>query len=264
MARQGLVLKVEKQRMTVMTDDGEFLDLPTPVSPPKPGDTIPIVTSRKAGRNYPKLALVAALLVALVSISIFGPIFSSQSVAAVKFDAPVALELGVDKQNRVVEVKAEDPVAQSLAEELELRGKDIYVATGQVVQATCRKMMLDPSLLPEEAYVVMVVPRRGQRKISLDRQRLHGQMERALHEQQFEGYLVVLDNEEILKENRAMLQRALNAKDEETLERNFPGRWSRVDHHHGRKGKQMGTPEAQGVPPVGGETRPRRQHNCCF
>lgn len=261
MARQGLVLKVEKKRMTVMTDDGEFLNLPTPASPPKPGDTIPIAASRRVDQSYPKLALVAALLIALLSISIVSPIFSSKSVAAVRFDEPVALELGVDRQNRVVEVRAGDPVAQSLTEELELQGKDIYVAAEQVVQATCRRMTVDPALLPEEAYVVTVVPRRGRQQASLDRQRLHGQMERTLQEEQFGGYLVVLDNEEIWKENGVTLKRALNSRDEETLERNFPGQWSRLEHHlkgNGGKGKQMG------APPVSGETGSKRQNNCCF
>lgn len=247
MARQGMVLKLNKKKMTVMTEDGEFLELPLPDKIPAPGTVVELEpTTRKA--TYPKVALVAALLIVVLGLSLFSPFINSRPVAAVALDLPVALELAVDAQNRVTGVKARDAAARALVEGLELRGKDIYIALDRVVQASCSQMAAgELAGSGQQAFVVTLMPVKGKGKMNLERQKLRDHLLQELEQQQFEGYLIVQDSEEDLREKAraaglpvadylvrersgfsTLPTDALLSQDETQLERHFPGMWCRV------------------------------------
>lgn len=227
MEKQGIVMKIEKKTMIVMTEEGDFLQLPLPDPVPMPGSVIRLSTPVKK-RNYARPALVAALLVLAVAVSLFSPLLTSQSVASVTFDLPLALELEVDSANRVTAVKAKDAIAQSVAEQTDLKGQDIYRAANQVVQAACRNLTFAGD--GEKTFVVTVMPVKNSGKMNLDRQQLREHMLQELEQQQFEGYLVVRDTGDGLP---PFPEEALSNPDESLLERHFPGMWCRVGKGHG-------------------------------
>lgn len=244
MARQGIVMKIEKKTMIVMTDEGDFLQLPLPKAVPALGATIQL--DLQVTKKYSRPALVAALLVFVLALSLFNPLLTSQSVASVTFDLPLALELEVDGDNRVTAIKAKDAAAQSLTEQMNLKGQDIYRAANQVVQAACNNLTLGGG--GEPAFVVSVMPLKDRGKMKLDRQQLRDHLLQELEQQQFEGYLVVQDTGE--RSTRLPVE-ALNNPDETVMERHFPGMWCRVGKGHGdakgvrlEKGGETKEPEA--------------------
>lgn len=227
MARQGIVIKIEKRKMIVMTDEGDFLQLPLPKNPPALGATIPLTTPVRQF-DYSRPALVAVLLILVLAVSLFSPMLTPQSVASVTFDLPLSLELEVDGDNRVTAVKAKDAVAQSIAKEMTLEGQDIYQAANQVVRAACSQLILDRD--GEATFVVTVMPHKNRGKMKLDRQQFREHLLQELEQQQFEGYLVVRDNGEEL---RPLPEEALRNPDETLMEHHFPGMWCRVGKGHG-------------------------------
>lgn len=289
MARQGIVLKIEKKKMYVMTDEGEFVELPLPRVIPQLGSTVTISPPTNHTRSY-RLALVAAILVIFISVGVFRPLLMPQAVAAVAFDLPIGLELGVDAENRIVDVRARDPFSENLARELNLKGRDIYSATNQVVQAACGGMNWDEGT-GESAFMVTVMPLGRRGKMNLDRQLLQEQMMAELERQAFAGYLVVEESSEDLRQKAAQLNLPIGKyllweraefknieelqdlpidsfipEDEDVLERRFPGMWCRIGErgaghpnmpHHGEGNQPYDmppnpSPNGGGTPPMGG------------
>lgn len=265
MKKQGVVLKIEKNKMILLTDDGEFLEKPVPSIVPSLGAKVTVYDEKPVYYGFKKLSLVAILLVFVLSFSILRPVLMPPAVAAVAFDLPVGVELGVDEKNRVVKVTAKDEQGQALTRRLNLKGKDVYLAANQLVEAS-----FSPKNLAQDqggsGVLVTVMPLRGQDRMRLDCQLLHENMRQTLDKQSFNGYLVLQDSDEDLREKAAALdmpvakyllwQRlsetnsefnsieelkalsmdALMPQDEEVLERRFPGMWHQVGRRGGMKG----------------------------
>ncbi len=285
MKKQGIVLKLGQNKMIVLTDEGEFLERPLPHNPPPLGAKVELFTE-KPDHVFSKLALVATLLIFVLSIGILRPILIPPAVAAVAFDLPIGIELGVDEKNKIVKVTAKDKRGEAVAADLELKGQDVYLAANQLIEAAFRLGELEQAPA-EEAFFVTVMPLRGSGKMMLDTHLLNESMKAMLSKQAFDGYLILQNCNEDLRKPAAKLglpvakyllwQRGLDTEDElisleelkslplgslvtegeEMLEKRFPGMWHQLGHqngmsgmgsHMGQQGSGMGSGN-QGVSP---------------
>lgn len=278
MQKQGILLKIDKNKMIVLTDEGEFLERPLPKKLPSLGAKV-IIPAERPAFALRKLSWVAVLLIFVLSFSILRPILISPAVAAVAFDLPVGVELGVDEKNRVVKVVTKDKRAEALYANLNLKGQDVYIAANQLIEATLRPE--NASVIQDEgAFLVTVMPLKSRGKMMLDHRILNENMRAVLSEQAFDGYFILQDSNEDLREKAAELdlpiakyllwQRGIDSEDEflsieelkalsmtalvsqgeEMLEKRFPGMWHHMGHQNGMigPGPQMGH-QGQGMGP---------------
>ncbi len=269
MKKQGIVLKLEQNKMIVLTDEGEFLTRPIPENRPLLGTKVNISVEKPA-YLFRKLSAVAVLLIFVLSVGILRPILISPAVAAVAFDLPIGIELGVDEKNKVVKVTTRDKQGKEIAAGLDLKGKDVYLAANQLIEATFR--FSDTDSAQEGAFLVTVMPLRGRGKMMLDAHLLNESMRAMLSQQAFDGYFILQKSNEDLRKQAAKVglpvakyllwQRNLDANNElisieelkalsmdslvsegeEMLEKRFPGMWHHLGHQSGMAGmgSQMG------------------------
>lgn len=261
--RKGIVMRIDKQKMVVLTDAGDFLSVPVPKNRPYPGQTVdvPVSSSKSLTRIY-GMAIAAAILILVLSLTLLKPLLVPQAVAAVAMDLTSSVELSIDEQNRVIKATALNPEGSSVLQELDLQGEDIYRAVNMVALKAADLGYLRHNA--ENTIIVTVTPLRVD-QVSVDRDRLQQTMHNQLARLNYQGYLVVnqagagmrsearrrgLTVNQYLLWERSQAQGAeisinelkyqpldkLVADDEAALERMFPGMWCRVGGMVSRSG----------------------------
>ncbi|GGE08230.1 hypothetical protein GCM10011571_06840 [Marinithermofilum abyssi] len=118
--QKGIVMEIGPQYWVIMTPSGEFFRVPPQGKPVQIGDevTFELQTRRFQLPRFPKLAWMAGCLVAaVVAFLLFVPFWTPGSVHAqtyVYIDSVPSLEVGVNKDGKVVKVRALNTTAQKL------------------------------------------------------------------------------------------------------------------------------------------------------
>jgi hypothetical protein len=268
-SKKGIVLGLEGRKMIIVTEEGDFLSLPVASPPPGLGETIKLPDFQSPGWLRSRwLIAAAAVLLLFLSFSLVRPFLLPQAVAAVSFDLSSGLEIQVDEQNRITQVKALQPEGEKLVSQLHLQGESIYTAVGDVI-ATARGQGCLPTG-EEAAVLVTVIPLQAKDRPGPDPHRLQQEMAAGLERHGFQGYLLVqraekdcrreagkmglsvgryLLGEKARAGGKAIYLEDLRAKpvmkllegSEENLETMFPGMWCRLGKGHGpQKGISAG------------------------
>lgn len=135
---QGIVMKTKKNVTTIYTEQGDFLQIPTPKTEFAIGETITIDLGRKTFRSSIRSPLwqiisAAAVLLMVLSLTLFNVFSAPQAAAAsVELNYGQSIVLQVDKDAKVITVQNPrghfiSPVAK------ELKGMDIYQAVNHVL-----------------------------------------------------------------------------------------------------------------------------------
>lgn len=191
---KGMVISLEKKKMVVVTEEGDFLKVPIPACRPLPGQTVSINENQPQGFTFPYwLRVAVAVLIISFSALLFKPLVVPQAVAAVSMDMASSIELTIDKQNRVLSAKANNPQGDEVLRDLDLKGIDIYQASNIVANKAMQLGYLQKE--GKNTIMVTVAPLTAQDKVNVDRNKLQQTMHDGLVKQKYQGYLVVNESE---------------------------------------------------------------------
>lgn len=206
---KGIVLRLDKKTMVVVTDEGDFLNVPVPASRPNPGETVEVIIKPARGFTVPYWMRVAvAMLILVLSLGLAKPLLLPQAVAAVSMDLTSGVELKIDKDNKVLDAKANNPEGQKVLQGLDLEGKDIYQAVNLVTLRAAELGFLKQS--KGNTIMVTVAPLTAEEKLAVDRDRLQQTMHDELVKQKYEGYLVVNRTENELRQEAEKMGLTVN------------------------------------------------------
>ncbi|ACV62444.1 hypothetical protein Dtox_1585 [Desulfofarcimen acetoxidans DSM 771] len=127
---KGVVMRTSAKITVIYTTKGDFLEIPTPKRQTVVGqlieiDLIPQKPFLKA--SFLKYATVAAVLILVLSLGIFNPLFGpSVAAACVALDIHNGVEIYVNKEAKVIEVNDDGKGKINVLDGLELKGQDVY------------------------------------------------------------------------------------------------------------------------------------------
>ena len=134
---KGLVMRTSPKVTAIFTEEGDFLEIPTPKEPPVVGQTIEVNINPKRffvfNNSILKYASVAAVMFLVLSISVFYLFIPNMAVASVALDINKRVELLINKEGNVIKVKDVNSGA-SIVEGLSINGLDVYQAVDLILQ----------------------------------------------------------------------------------------------------------------------------------
>jgi len=140
--KRGVVLEYNEGSVTILTPQGEFLSIPWTKTPcPEIGSEIVFnePAAPKIRFRYTGLAAIAAcLLVVFLSVSLWSGVFlpdSRQVVAYVSVDINPSIELGLNKEGKVVKSVGLNSDGELLLQKLALNGLTVDEAVELITQA---------------------------------------------------------------------------------------------------------------------------------
>lgn len=185
---RGVVMEAGHRTVVVYTEEGEFREIRAPKRAVRVGEAIDLPDRPPLAFTY-RMAVAAVLLLALLG-SMAWPWAGLRSVAAseVFVDANGAVQLSVDKHNRVIKATPLNDKARTWVERLGLVGRDVYEAVKLVASSS-----VEASGAPAGGNVVMVsVAGRGKRGLpGVSEDKVRDTLHAALSQHDYEGYLVV-------------------------------------------------------------------------
>lgn len=137
---QGTVMKITDHCIVVLTEDGQFRNIPHRSIMPELGDQLEIELqerARRAGIWYrSKLLVSVACVLIIIGTVLLSSILTRASVTAavVAIDINPSIELSVNKKGIVSKVDLINDDAEWLLSANDLMGKDIYTALEYVLQ----------------------------------------------------------------------------------------------------------------------------------
>ncbi|MGE5484869.1 MAG: anti-sigma factor domain-containing protein [Ignavibacteriales bacterium] len=170
MKNKGLLLEVRGNRGVVMTPDGRFESVPV-ASGDRVGDEVqfsprtslinlvaaPALRRKGLGGRAIAAALIIGLMLAFVGEAIR---VQNTAVAYVEVDINPAVELGIDRNNRVVSVEGLDEDGRDVVAGLDLKHLDLEQAVTRVAGAAEEKGYVSPES-EDNTVLITVTPARG-------------------------------------------------------------------------------------------------------
>ena len=253
---KGIVLQLEKKKMVIVTDEGDFLKVPIPSLSPRPGETVYVNVEPAKGFSIPYwLRIAVAVIILGLSFVISKPLVVPQAIAAVSMDLNSSVELNIDSNNKVLYAQANNEQGSKVLQGLDLKGLDIYKAVNIVTAKAIEMGYLKQS--GDNAIMVTVAPLTTSEKLSVNREKLQQVMHDELVKQKYNGYLVVNQEQERLYQEAEKMGLTVNQyllwkrsqeqgakidikevrqqpvdsfinNNEESINQMFPGMWCRV------------------------------------
>ncbi len=185
---QGIVLRVEKRHVMVVTEDGDFIRIQMPVHKPLPGDKIEVPIKRnKVFRPY---MIAAVILMFFIGFGIFKPLMIPQAYATVSLDMTPSMELTVNKDNLVMSAKAQNDEGNALLKELDIKGLDIYHAVN-LITSKAIEMGFFTSESKNLALATVVPLLNEDSKNNIDNDKLMKVIHNEMFARKYDGYVVV-------------------------------------------------------------------------
>lgn len=133
---KGLVMRTSPKVTGIFTQEGDFVEIPTPKGSPMVGQTIEVhlnprrlfVLSHSILRN----ASVAAVLFLVLSISVYYLFIPNMAVASVALDINKGVEILINKDGKVIKVQGVNG-GSSIVEGLAIKGLDVYQAVDLII-----------------------------------------------------------------------------------------------------------------------------------
>ncbi|KLU67632.1 hypothetical protein DEAC_c00260 [Desulfosporosinus acididurans] len=133
---RGIVMKTSKKKTILYTEGGDYLEIPTPKTPPMLGQVIEmdLPIHKASGQKFIKLASIAAVLLLVVGLGVFNIASNANTaVAAVVMDTNNSKELLVNRDAKVLKVVDLAHGTQASSSEVQLQGKDIYTSVNLIM-----------------------------------------------------------------------------------------------------------------------------------
>lgn len=180
---RGVVMKITKNCIVVLCDDGKFRNLPLSPDLPTLGQSIDIPDMAKISKQQPKrsmfgrrwiVAAAASLLLLIgLSMGIRAIPGMSEPVALVAVDINPSIELLIDKKGKVDQVTLVNEDAKRLIEQKELIDQPFYKAVQAIVAKAKTQGYLDVNTNKKYVYLSVVdLDDRKQTAFDLDVEKL--------------------------------------------------------------------------------------------
>ena len=142
--RRAIVVKVEENRIYVMTESRQFRSVPLPPaeSLPRPGEIILLPASPWLGTAAMAMASIAAALV--IGFYVFSSFFSPVAVAYLELEMNPRLVLSLDSEGMVIDAVPHNDKARSLLDVFRPQGDTVYAACSSAVAAAADLGFLQP------------------------------------------------------------------------------------------------------------------------
>ena len=139
---KGLVMRTSPKVTGIFTEEGDFIEIPTPKEPPVVGQTIEVnITPRRLfvfNNSILKYASVAAVLFLVLSISVFYLFIPNMAVASVALDVNKGVELLINRDGKVIKIHDVNG-GSSIVEGLSIEGLDVYQAVDIILENANQK-----------------------------------------------------------------------------------------------------------------------------
>lgn len=139
-AVKGIVMEITGDTAILMTGSGEFVKVKKPSSNISAGDEI-IAKTINTGINLKYAAAAAIIMLMLIPF-----IYLQQAMATVAYvnvDINPSLEMGINKYNKVSDVKPFNDDAKKITESLSLKGMEIDAALSKVIETAADMGYMD-------------------------------------------------------------------------------------------------------------------------
>ncbi|CDX00855.1 Anti-sigma factor N-terminus [Desulfitobacterium hafniense] len=199
---KGIVMRTSKKVTAIYTEQGDFIEVPTPKEVPQVGDMIEVDIKRKRlpinSQSWLKYATSAAVLFLTLSLATFNLLaLPNMAVASVSLDINKGIELLVNKDGEVIEIHDIDGGAY-MYEGLSLADQDTYQAIKLIIDNAVKTGDLKES---ENLIFVRIVPLSKWFKTNLDDEQLKNSIQSEMTRLNISGNLVVGESsKEVLKE----------------------------------------------------------------
>lgn len=143
--KKGIVIEIKDNRATVMVSGGSFLSLPAEADWKK-GDVVSVhakssknsETAQNAmgmvkSKTWRALGAVAACLVVLIPLSIFGGTLYYTPEALVSLDVNPSIELSVNRFDRIIGVRAYNEEGETILQQSNLRNQKVQDAVRTLI-----------------------------------------------------------------------------------------------------------------------------------
>jgi hypothetical protein len=179
LVQQGLVVKVKEDHCIVVTRDGAFKRAPLPPGGARVGVEITYRAPVLAFHSRP-LMIAASFLILILGLAMFRNIMPpAEALAYVSLDIYPNLELAVDRNLKVVDVKFLDDGETDIAALIkpdELKQEDLYQAVQDVIERAVAGEIIKPG---QGSLIVSTVTVTGPRAASIDPAKLKQSLETA-------------------------------------------------------------------------------------
>lgn len=207
---QGIVMRTSKKTTVILTEKGDFLEVPTPKALPKVGDTIQVDLKPKQTplhyRSWSKYTASAAALLLVISLTVFY-VFAlpNMAVASVALDmdqsnVDKSIELLVNKDGKVIEVVIEVRDMNGRTYTLDKRtltGKDAYQAVDLIIESAAKQGNLKES---DNLVFARIIPLSKWMDSNLDRETLKNSIQNEMLRLNLHGNLVVGESDEKVRQ----------------------------------------------------------------
>jgi hypothetical protein len=137
--KRGLVVKISDGYCIILTGKGTYERIPVPPQGARVGAEVSYSYQAVISPIFKPMMLVASFLLLFVCYSLFSQSSLPVAMAYVSLDINPSLELSVDKNLDVIDVKCFNTDATSLIQQDRLQGKNLYDALAVVVAQAIAK-----------------------------------------------------------------------------------------------------------------------------
>jgi len=208
MKTSGVVMEMntKKDKVTVYTSNGQFLEVPAPGYAVNPGEIIEVLTNETKGHKQKMfirgfLPAAAAVLALFMFLGIYLTVFSVPASAYVALDFNPSLELEVNRDARVTSARSYNEGGQKILNELNLKDIDVYKAVDLIMERALSEGFIKNNM--ENVVMASVVPMDNHNAVS--KKDLQAVIEATFKEKKLNGYVSIQmssekHREEALKE----------------------------------------------------------------
>ena len=158
---KGIVMRTSVKLTVIFTDQGDFLEIPTPKDPPQLGETIEVTIKPPrmlSFRNsWLKYSTAAVLLLALSLTAFYLFLIPNVAVASVSLDINQGVELLVNNRGRVIKVRDVNGASGILAG-ISIQGLDVYQTVNLILENANNRGMFTETQNLVLASVVPIHP----------------------------------------------------------------------------------------------------------
>ncbi len=176
--KRGLVAKISDGYCIILTGRGTYERIPAPPRGARVGAEVSYSSHTAIAPVLKPMALVASLLIMFVCWSLFSQVGMPVAVAYVSLDINPSLELSVDKNLNVIDVKYFNDDAANLLNQERLKGTNLYDALATVVNQAIAANYIKTG---QDNLIVSTITPAGAATAPVDQQSIQQYLEKSIN-----------------------------------------------------------------------------------